>query len=398
MKRTIIKNSKIIFLNKIIENTLLIENGKIAYIGDCGDKNAEIINGKNLYLSPGFIDIHNHGRCGHDVMESSLSTMKTIGKNQLEHGVTSYLAGLVSTRWEDIVNSVKFIADYCKKPQSKDISQCLGIYSEALFFCMEKKGGHNPKYLVEPSKKYLDPIIELAGDMLKVLALAPELPGAIKAIAKLKKKGVVTAAAHSMATYSQTIDGINQGITLSTHTFNGMRGLHHQETGILGAVLDDKRVVCEVIADGIHLNPVILSLIFKIKSPENIILISDSVAQNGLPNGRYKQFEDTVIVKDGFIRKENGVLSGSCLSLDLAVKNMVKYTDANLCQAVHMASLNPARIIGIEKTKGSIEIGKDADLVLFDKGISVKEAFIMGNRVTVSPYAKARDCVFSQSF
>jgi N-acetylglucosamine-6-phosphate deacetylase len=218
---------------------------------------------------------------------------------------------------------------------------------------------------------------------LRVFALSPELPGALEAITALRGKGIVVSAAHSNAIYAEALEGINRGITLSTHTFNGMRSLHHQEPGIVGAVLNDDRVYCEIIADGIHLDPVILSLVLKIKGSGRIILVSDSVALNGVNDGQYKVKGNTVTVSGGAIRLEDGRLAGSTLSLDRAVKNMTNLAGASLCEAVAMASLNPARILGIEDKKGSVAAGKDADLVLFDENITIKEVFVGGNRTVI---------------
>ena len=203
-----------------------------------------------------------------------------------------------------------------------DFRDFLGVYSEGNFFSVEKRGAHNPAYL------------------------------------------------------KTSLAGINAGITLATHTFNGMRGLSHQEPGILGAVLDDNRVSCELIADGIHLDPVILSLVYKLKGPDRIILISDSMASSGLPDGHYNFDRRVEIVRDNAIWLEDGRLAGSILSLDKSILNMVRLGGLSLCHAVRAASLNPARVLGLDRQKGSIAPGKDADLVLFDEDINVKKVFI----------------------
>jgi N-acetylglucosamine-6-phosphate deacetylase len=248
---------------------------------------------------------------------------------------------------------------------------------------MEKRGAHDPALLRPVNSKELDLLLELGGGWVQAASLSPELPGALAAIRRLRSAGVVVAAAHSDALYEEAINGINAGVTLSTHTFNGMRTLSHHEPGIVGAVLTDDRVICEVIADGIHLAPAILKLIFRVKGPDRVALISDSVDLNGLPEGRYEVERRSVTVSDGAIRLDDGRLAGSCLSLNTAVRNMTRFTEAGLCQAVRMASLVPARAIGIEGTKGSIAVGKDADLILFDGDINIKEAFIGGKRCRI---------------
>ena len=400
-KPVVFSKVKIVLPDSVVPGNVLIENGVIAAVNETSDvdasfppewemKKPDIVDGGGDYLSPGFIDIHNHGRLGCDVMDGKSTSMDTIAKCHAGHGVTSFLAGTSSIPWEKSLEAIRFIAGYCKEETERAASsagegvpckgaRCLGIYSEGNFFSMEKRGAHNPKYLKTAlEKEDLDALLEAAGEALKVVALSPELPGAEEWIKALKSRGVVVSAAHSNATYDETMAGIKLGVTLSTHTFNGMRGLTHQDPGILGAVLDDSRVCCELIADGIHLKPVILSLVHKLKGPDRVILISDSVIAGGLPDGCYEKGGYTVFVKDGVIRLENGTLSGSSLSLDKAVYNMVSLAGVSLPHAVRAASLNPARVLGLDGTKGSIEPGKDADLVLFDENIQIRKVFLSG--------------------
>ena len=400
----IIFNCKLVFPDRIAPGSVLVENGKITAVEETGTIESsfppawnreagkpELIDGEGQYLAPGFIDIHNHGRLGCDFMDGKESSIKTIAKNQAEHGVTGFLAGTSSIPWEKSLDSLRFLAGYYKaeaekfnsdEPNSVEGAQCFGVYSEGSFFSMEKRGAHNPKYLRSTlTKDDLDALFAAGGSSLKVIALSPELPGADEWIRFIRSKGIVIAAAHTNATYEEARAGINLGITLATHTFNGMRSLSHQEPGILGAVLNNDRVTCELIADGIHVAPSVLSLIYKVKGPDKIILISDSVIVGGIPDGRYEKEGFIVIVKDGIVRLEDGRLAGSSLSLDKAVKNMVNLAGINLCHAVRAASLNPARILGLDHKKGSIEPGKDADLVIFNENVGIKRVFIGGYQI-----------------
>jgi N-acetylglucosamine-6-phosphate deacetylase len=310
------------------------------------------------------------------------NAVKTVARGQLARGVTGFLAGSSTRAWDQVLASVKDIAacgDSGGDPP--EAARCLGIYSESTFFSGEKRGAHNPHYLREPSPADIDALLDAGGARLRILALSPELPGALEAISRLKKAGIVVSAAHSNASLKEAQEGINRGITLSTHTFNGMRALHHQEPGIVGAVLRDDRVSCELIADGIHIHPLVLSLVYRMKGPDRIVLVSDSVALNGAGDGRYEADGLSAVVKDGIIRLEDGRLAGSSLSLDRAVYNMHTLADVPLWEAVRMASLNPARILGLEGKKGSIAVGKDADLALFDENFTVKEVFLGGRQV-----------------
>jgi len=401
----IFTNVKLLFPDRVVPGSALVEKGIIAAVDESDALNSgyppawdgtsesvkpTLVDGEGLYLSPGFIDIHNHGRLGCDAVDGKTSSMETIARNQAEHGVTGFLAGTSTIPWEKSLDALRFLADYCKAEAEKIASdgmennvtrgaRCLGIYSEGSFFSMEKRGAHNPKYLKSAfTGEDFEALFSAAGSALKVVALSPELPGAEEFIRLIKGKGIAVAAAHTNATYKEAMAGINAGIILGTHTFNGMRGFSHQEPGILGALLDDDRVYCEVIADGIHLSPVILSLVNKLKGPDKIVLISDSVLANGLSDGRYEYENRTVIIRDGAVRLEDGRLAGSTLSLDRAVRNMVNLGRISLCHAVRAASLNPARILGMERRKGSLQLGKDADLVLFDENITIKKVFIGG--------------------
>jgi N-acetylglucosamine-6-phosphate deacetylase len=380
---TLIENVRVILANTIIEGYVLIEDGTIAALGEGRPEKppgVAVFDGRGLFCSPGFIDLHNHGRLGADVMDGK-AALETIAGDHIRHGVTGFLAGTSSRAWEETLESVKRMASYCAGDQG-DRSRCLGIYSEGAFFSMEKRGAHNPKYLRDPRKEDVDALLDAGGGFIKILALSPELPGAFDAIAGLKKAGVVVSAAHSNAALAEAREAVNRGITHSTHTFNGMRSFHHQEPGIAGVVLQDDRVSCELIADGIHVHPVALSLVYRIKGPGRVVLVSDSVALNGLPDGRYTAEGLGITVVDGIIRlEEDGRLAGSSLNLDRAVYTMISKAGVPLCDAVRMASANPARILGLENRKGSIAVGKDADLALFDGRISVQEVFLGGKRV-----------------
>jgi N-acetylglucosamine-6-phosphate deacetylase len=309
----------------------------------------------------------------------SAEALEKVARGQLAHGVTGFLAGTSTRPWDEVLAAVRVMAGYCRsQTASPDRSRCLGIYSEGTFFSYEKRGAHNPAWLFPPDEARIEELLEAAGDALRVVAVSPELPGALDAVALLRRRGLVAAAAHSNANYGEAMAGIEAGISLSTHTFNGMRSLLHQDPGILGAVLNDDRVLCEIIADGIHVVPPVLSIVYKLKGPGRTVLVSDSVELNGLPDGSYEAGDGPVTLRDGAIRLADGRLAGSCLSLDLAVRNMTVMAGVPLWDAVAMASLVPARVLGLNAKKGSIEPGKDADLVLLDENLAPQNVFIGG--------------------
>jgi N-acetylglucosamine-6-phosphate deacetylase len=372
----LIRNVRIVLPGGIFDGEVLVEDGIIAVLGTDLSGGGAVYDGNGMYLAPGFIDIHNHGRLGVNVMDGD-AALETIARDHLAHGVTGFLAGVSTAPWEKVLDSVAAAAAYCRR-QRPDISRCFGVYSEATFFSVEKRGAHNPGWLLPPDGEKIGRLLDAGGDALRVAALSPELPGALEAIRRLRRLGVTVAAAHSNASYAEALAGINAGITLATHTFNGMRGLHHQEPGVLGAVLSDRRVICELIADGIHISPVILSIVCRLKGPSLTALVSDSVELNGLADGEYKVRERTVSVQNGAVRLADGRLAGSCLDLDRAVRGMTVFAGVPIWDAVSMASLVPARAAGLDARKGSIETGKDADFVLLDAGLAVREVFLGG--------------------
>jgi N-acetylglucosamine-6-phosphate deacetylase len=381
MAKLILKNGRIITENRIIPGNLYIKDGLIASLGEDpgGFSGAAEIDAGGLYISPGFIDIHNHGRLGCNVADAKEESLDTIARGQLAHGVTGFLAGPSTLPWEKYLEVIRLCAAYCGK-ESENRSQCLGLYLEGIFFSKEKRGAHIADLLRPPAGEDVDAALKAGGDHIRVFCIAPELPGALEAVRKIRNMGIAVSAAHTNASIDEALKGINAGISLSTHTFNGMPSLSHHAPTVINAVLTDDRVTCEIIADGIHLDPSILQLVFKAKGPDRVALISDSVAFNGMPEGKYPYRGETAVIKDGAIRLEDGRLAGSCLSLDRAVRNMVSFAGAGLCEAVRMASLVPARIIGLEHKKGSIAVGKDADLVFFDENVAVKEVFLGGRR------------------
>ena len=214
-----------------------------------------------------------------------------------------------------------------------------------------------------------------------MVSIAPEAYGAIEVISYLKEKDITVAMAHSNATFDEAKRGINHGVTVATHLFNGMREFNHREPGIIGAALTDNRVYCEIIYDKIHLHDETVKIALKIKGADKIVLVSDAMRAAGLKDGQYELGGQKVIVNNGAARLENGGLAGSTLNLKNAVYNMVTMLNIPIQDAITMASLSPAKAIGVDNFKGSIEIGKDADMLLFDDNINISAVFINGNSV-----------------
>ena len=383
MKKTIIKNIKIICENEILTgHNVLIENGKIAGIlkNKIAGNECKVIDGHGNYLSPGFIDIHNHGNSGFDVMDGNLKALKSIAEFHAKNGVTSFLGSTITASPTNTVKAIKNGVEYYNNSKNRfDKAKFLGLYLEGPFFSLKKKGAQPGEFIRDPNIDQLKEYIQAGNGLVKIVALAPELNGAIEAVQHLRNNNITVSAGHSNATYAETMTGIHNGITEATHVYNGMPGLHHREPGILGAVLLDNRVSCEMICDGIHLHNAAMQLVCRTKGKEKVILISDAMRATGLDNGEYDLGGQKVTVKGYEARLADGVLAGSTLTLNRAVKNMVEHVGVPLVDAVLMATLNPAKQIGIDHKLGSIAVGKNADLVIFDKDIKILQVFINGN-------------------
>ncbi|HBF77328.1 MAG TPA: N-acetylglucosamine-6-phosphate deacetylase [Clostridiaceae bacterium] len=385
--KTLIKNANVITPYEIQENSnVLIQDGKIEGIFSntkaFDEKNINVIDAKGKFLAPGFIDVHNHGNNGHDAMEGTFEAIDSIARFHIKNGVTGFLATTMTASIPKTKAAASCASDYMEKYNdnySYPKAQVLGIYFEGPYFSMEKKGAQPAEYIKNPTPEEIDELIEASKGNAKVIAIAPELNGAVESIRHIRSKGITVSAGHSNATYDETMLGIENGITEATHLYNGMRSFTHRDPGIVGAVLTDERVRCEMICDGIHLHKAAVKMAIKLKGKDGIILISDAMMAAGLKDGKYALGGQDVYVKGGAARLKDGTLAGSTLTLNRAVYNMVHLYGVPLKDAVRMASLNPAKNIGIDDQKGSIEIGKDADLILFDKDIQVSCAIVNGN-------------------
>lgn len=364
--KTLIKNGKVITPFGIKDNTnILIESGKISQIS-CSEKalhtnDINIIDAKGKYISPGFIDIHNHGNFGHDTMEGNFEAIDSMAKFHIRNGVTGFLATTNTASISVTKKIASQVADYIEKynpDYSYPKAQVLGVYFEGPYFSMKKKGAQPAGFIKNPIPEEAKELIQSARGYGKIFAIS---------------------AGHSNATYDETILGIENGVTEVTHLYNGMRSFNHREPGIIGAALSDNRVSCEIICDGIHLHKAAVKIAVELKGKNRIILISDAMMAAGLKEGVYQFGNQKVSVKNGAVKLEDGTLAGSTLTLNKAVYNMVHLYGVSLEDSVYMASFNPAKAIGMADTKGSIEIGKDADIIIFDDYIDVSCAIVNGN-------------------
>jgi len=343
------------------------------------DREFEVIHCESSTLVPGFIDIHVHGGAGRDVMEGSREAIQAISRFLASHGTTAYMATTVTASpfsiWQTVENLGKLIEE------ETGGARVLGLHLEGPFISEKKRGVHLPEFIRSPSIPTLDEIIKWSNNQIKVITMAPETPGGLEFIQHAKSKGIVVSMGHSNATFNEAKSGIEAGATNATHVFNAMRELNHREPGILGAVLGDDRVWAELIADGVHVDPSIVDLLFKLKGHRRILLITDAITAAGQPDGEYQVGPIRVRVTEGVCRNLEGQLAGSTLTQDRALQNMMQWTKVSLAEAVFMTSRNPAESVGITGHKGSIEPGLDADMVVLDDDLSVQMTFCEGRLV-----------------
>lgn len=360
---------------------VLIKNGKIIDIDlqeNFKSKDYKVIDGEGHYLSPGFIDIHNHGNLGFDIMDSTEEALDEISKYHISNGVTSYLGTIITSSYEDIIKAIKNINDYENKFKRSNI---IGIHLEGPFFNRIKKGAQPENYIKEPNLEEIKYILNYSKDKIKMISLAPELAGALDIIKYLKEKNITVAMAHTNATFNEAKKAIECGATVATHLYNGMRSFTHREPGVVGACLDDHRVYIELIYDRIHLHDITVKLTLKMKGYDKTILVSDAMMAAGLPDGEYELGKQKVNVLSGVAKLETGSLAGSTLNLRTALYNMVNFLGIPIHEAVKMASLNPAKAINIADELGSIEVGKKANLIIFDKDINIKTVILHGKKL-----------------
>ncbi len=379
--KILIKNAKIITPDEILENHgLVIVDGLISKINLeielLKDKYDKIIDGNNRYLSPGFVDIHNHGNSGYDIMDGTTEALDNISKFHLQNGVTSYLGTIITSSIDNIENAIDNINRYKVENLNTNL---IGVHLEGPFFNPRKKGAQPEKYIIEPDINILKNILSKT-KLLKMVSMAPELPNLDNIYSLLNENNIAIAMGHSNGSYKDTKYGIEHGITIATHLYNGMRELNHREPGIVGAALEDNRVYCELIYDRVHLHDAIVNLTIRLKGRDKIILVSDAMRATGLEDGLYELGGQKVIVKNKIARLESGSLAGSLLTLNRAVYNLVKYLDIDLVDAIKMASLNPARAIR-ENHIGSLELNKDADIIFIDDEVNIYGLILKGKDI-----------------
>jgi N-acetylglucosamine-6-phosphate deacetylase len=324
------------------------------------------------FIVPGFVDLHCHGGGGHTFTTGDPAAARAAAAFHLGHGTTTMLASLVSSPYELMRDATR-----AYEPLVED-GTIAGIHYEGPYLSGVRCGAQNPAFLRDPALDELSALIEIGAGAIRMVTIAPELPGALDAIALLADRGVVAALGHTDATYEQTLAGVGAGATVGTHLFNGMRPPHHREPGPVIALLGARTVVCELIADNIHLHPGMLAFAARSAGPDRAALITDAMDATGMPDGDYELGGQAVTVADRVARlTDGGSIAGSTLTMDAALRHTVA-AGIPLPDACAMAATTPARALGLDDQVGALEAGLRADLVVLSEDLTVKRVMRAG--------------------
>ena len=374
------KNALVYVENKgIVKTNVGIEDGVIKYIGDDDSKiTCPFPCGENQIVVPGFIDEHIHGAGGADAMDGTEEAFSTIANCLAKEGTTAFLATTMTQSPQNLMRVMNVINEYISK-NGKDGAQILGIHLEGPFISLKHVGAQPKEYVSAHDIKVFDEYFNASGKNIKIVSLSPESEGAEEFIKHLNSLGVVVSAGHTDAGYEQIKNAIGWGLSNITHTYNAQKGLHHREVGTVGSAMLFDSLNCEAICDTIHLCVPAISLLIKNKPHDKFTLITDSMRAKHLSDGISELGGQTVIVKNGEARLEDGTLAGSTLKMNDAIKNLVLKCDVAFADAIDYATINPAKNLGVEDKMGSIAVGKLANFAVLDGEFNVKLTVREGN-------------------
>ncbi|MGC6589941.1 N-acetylglucosamine-6-phosphate deacetylase [Paenibacillus sp. Dod16] len=374
--------------NGICEDGVLAIQGKsISYTGDASalpadlkQAAAEVIHQPDGYIIPGFIDIHVHGGNGEDFMDASRDVLDKITSFHSSQGTTAMLATTMTAPKAAIDHVLQEVNDY----QSQDMpyTRLVGVHLEGPFISPKWPGAQNPEHIVHANIDWLEEWVSTYPGLVRQVTLAPEREGALEAISWLNNHGIVAALGHTDATYEEVEAAVEAGLSHGVHTFNAMTGLHHRKPGVVGAMLSDDRLSCEIIADGIHVHPAAIRILARMKQDGNLILITDAMSATGMADGEYTIGDLPVVVENGIatLKSNRDSLAGSTLTMIKGFQLLVREVGLSIEQASRVGSLNPAAKIGIADVTGSLEAGKLADVLMLSSDLELQGVWIQGQR------------------
>ncbi|GGA36001.1 N-acetylglucosamine-6-phosphate deacetylase [Paenibacillus physcomitrellae] len=381
----VITNGKIVTPTGIIEDgSVAVENGVITFVGSASAVKhtlasyPEIIDADGKYVLPGFIDVHVHGGVHHDFTGADQQGIEAITRFHCSQGTTAMLATTM-TAPRDVLNQV-LEEVHTFKSGEMPYAQLEGVHLEGPFISPKWPGAQNPEHIVNPNRAWIEEWETRYPGLIKQVTFAPERNGALELIAYLRKQGIVAAAGHTDATYEEIMTAVDAGLHHAVHTFNAMTPMHHRKPGTAGALLSSPQMSAEIIADGIHVHPAVISVLATVKNNHNLVLITDAMSAAGLGNGDYMIGDLPVVMKDGVctLKDSVGTLAGSTLTMIRGFRFLVQEVGLSIERASEAASGNPAKLIRIADRTGSIETGKQADLLLVDEQLELQTVWVKG--------------------
>ncbi|NRS51235.1 N-acetylglucosamine-6-phosphate deacetylase [Brevibacillus sp. HB2.2] len=362
---------------------VVVGNGTITYAGKADEYGKalpdHVVTVEDGWICPGFVDMHMHGIDGYDTMDGTPESLQAISTALARHGVTSFLATTMTAPYPQLEQVLVNIAQNSKEGLLG--AQAIGIHLEGPWINPRYKGAQKEENIAIPKLDAVQKLYGLSEGLIKVVTIAPEQPEALEAIAWLKERDVIVSAGHTGATFAQATEAVDAGVRHFTHCFNAMTGLHHREPGVVGAAMYHEQLSTELIADGIHVHPAVMKILYRVKTAERLALVSDSMRAAAMGEGTYDLGGQEVHVHDNQAKLADGTLAGSILTLNRAVGNMVTLSGVSLPDAVEMASLTPASILGFGERKGRLAAGYDADITVLNTQFDVTMTFVAGKEV-----------------
>jgi N-acetylglucosamine-6-phosphate deacetylase len=375
---------KLVTEGKVIEYPLItLKDDRITHIASLDPAEHARVSATHRFLEatlvPAYVDIHIHGCSGHDVMEATPQALGAIGTYLASRGVGAYYPTTVTSPTDETLRSLSGLAAEIRRGVKLDAGSAspLGIHLEGPFLSHLKRGVHTDALLEAPSINLFDRFWQAAEGQIRLMTIAPELPGAVELIEHATALGVRCSMGHSDAKVCEAERGFAAGARSATHTFNAMRAIDHREPGLAAFVLDKQSLYAEIISDGIHVDPLMVRLFAKAKDPNRVILVTDGMSATGMPDGTYMLGDMEVEVHDGRCTSD-GTLAGSVLTLDRGVRNLMEFTGVSLSAAVAAASTNPCHLMGIEDSWGSLEVGRVANITALSPSADVVQTFLAG--------------------
>jgi len=370
-------------IERIEQPFVLVDEGCIVDLGSRIAREAPaskcVIDFGELMLAPGLIDMHIHGGAGRDVMEDDGAALPAVEEFLAAHGVTGYFPTTVTAPIDKTLAALERLANAIEAANDSPRARPVGIHIEGPFISRAKRGVHPPQDLVQPTLAVFDKFWQAARGHIRIMTIAPELDGALEVIADASKRGVCVSMGHSDAGLDIARAGVKAGARHATHTFNAMRPMGHRDPGILTEILMDPQVSADIIADGLHVDPAVVQLFLRLKGPERAVLITDATAATGMPPGKFHMGDFEFEVKDGKCLA-NGVLAGSTLTLDRAVRNAMEFGGWDLPDALRAATANPASVTALEG-RGVVKAGGVADFVVLNSSGEVMKTVVAGRLV-----------------